>query len=73
MGKKVVDLTAAAIGCDPQSIKTHDEAMCTTKKQYRSQEHAQKVAWSSEQKRGVKLRVYQCPRCSWFHLTKQLK
>jgi hypothetical protein len=46
------------------------EAMCTTKRAYRTEQHARGVAREARRKRGVELRVYQCPACGEWHITK---
>jgi len=43
--------------------------MCFSKKVYYTEKHANKVAFSIGQRRNLKLRVYQCPICGFFHLT----
>lgn len=43
--------------------------MCFKKKIYFTEKYARKVASSIEDKRCIKLRVYQCPVCGFFHLT----
>lgn len=43
--------------------------MCFEKKAYSSEKFANKVKADLEAKRDIKLRVYQCPICSFYHLT----
>ena len=42
---------------------------CVRKKPYLSYEIAEKLAKKSD----ISLRVYKCPYCSYFHLTKRLE
>jgi len=46
-------------------------SMCLGKRFYRNEEHALKVAAKVFKDRQVKLRVYACPYCGNYHLTKQ--
>ena len=49
----------------------HDpQAGCAGKKRYRTVEAAGASAAMAKERRGVSLRVYQCPACQAFHLTK---
>lgn len=43
---------------------------CASKKFYRTQSEAQRIANIIFMDRGLKLRVYSCPRCGMYHLTK---
>ena len=47
-------------------------AMCSRKKAYPSQVDAERVAARCFRERGARLRVYACPACCRYHLTKQL-
>ncbi len=47
-----------------------NEAQCGKKTSYFSQSTAQLVADKAKRKRGVVLRVYNCPYCYQYHLTK---
>jgi len=42
--------------------------MCERKQRYRSESEATKVG----RRRGVRLRVYCCPLCDGYHLTKDV-
>lgn len=44
---------------------------CLRKKRYRTEGRAKKVKKWSEAEHGVKLRVYYCPHCFGYHLTKE--
>jgi hypothetical protein len=44
--------------------------MCTTKRAYYSAKLAKRVAFEARQKRGTELRVYACPACGQWHITK---
>jgi rubrerythrin len=43
--------------------------MCFEKKDYKTEQQANKIKKHAEAKRDVKLRVYQCPICGFWHLT----
>lgn len=43
---------------------------CVKKVRYNYESHAKKVAKNVFKTRGVKLRVYMCPKCLGYHLTK---
>ena len=45
---------------------------CLSKNKYSSRRYANRVRRDIEPKRGVKLRVYHCPHCGGYHLTKKL-
>lgn len=45
--------------------------MCHAKRAYPTEKFAKEVARRVLVKRGTALRVYQCPGCSFFHLTAQ--
>jgi hypothetical protein len=48
------------------------EAMCASKKRYRTLEHAEKILKRRMQRiPGLKLRLYLCPLCVHYHLTSQ--
>ncbi len=49
----------------------HNDRMCLSKKVYWTETEARTKADRCEAKRGVKLRVYHCPVCNQYHLTKQ--
>lgn len=52
------------------SIETDiKRCMCFEKKAYSSEKFVNKVKRDLEVKRDVKLRVYQCPICGFWHLT----
>lgn len=44
---------------------------CIKKKRYRSLKLANEIAAQALKSRGVNLRVYGCPYCNGYHLTKQ--
>lgn len=46
------------------------ESMCTTKKAYPTERKARAVAHEARQLRGDDLRVYGCPACGQWHITK---
>lgn len=46
---------------------------CGKKARYRDQSEARVIANRLETKRGDKLRVYECPHCHGFHLSKEKK
>lgn len=46
-------------------------SQCTSKVGYSSLRHAERIAREIEAKRGDKLRIYECPVCGLYHLTKK--
>jgi len=44
---------------------------CLKKARYRSEHEARLFANRGENKRGVRLRVYECPICGGWHITKR--
>ena len=52
-------------------MKLRNESQCHKKRSYPSRTDALSVARIQFNRRGVRLRVYQCPNCKWFHLTKR--
>lgn len=48
-----------------------NERMCFSKKRYSTEAYANRVAREAKAVRGVDLRVYKCPHCLWWHLTKK--
>lgn len=46
---------------------------CFRKRAYPTESFARKVARAAKNSRGVKLRIYFCPHCQNFHLTKNLE
>ena len=50
-----------------------NEQQCFRKSLYLTESQARGVARKCEDKRGVKLKVYRCPVCLWWHLAKQRK
>lgn len=48
-------------------------ARCGRKRRYRSPEHARHMQRNASQHRGTQLRVYLCPSCDGWHLTKRLE
>lgn len=57
---------------DPSPAKRKiQRRMCEGKERYRDHAHAVVAARFAGQKRGVKLRTYDCPFCSGWHLTKK--
>lgn len=51
-------------------MKLLNESQCHKKRSYATKTDALTVARKQFMRRGVTLRVYQCPNCKWFHLTK---
>jgi len=45
--------------------------MCTSKKRYRDHNEAISSGQTATARRGTTLRVYECPWCDGFHLTKE--
>lgn len=43
---------------------------CGKKRRYKTRELADTVATDAQEKRGVGLRVYECPHCLGWHLTR---
>jgi hypothetical protein len=48
-----------------------NESQCHKKKSYFTTIEAERVRERAEKKRGVALRVYKCPCCLQYHLTKK--
>lgn len=48
-------------------------AMCLKKAQYTTHGEASRVVRKAKEMRGVKLRVYECPVCLKFHVTKSFE
>lgn len=48
------------------------ESECLRKRSYRTARSAVLTAQKAFERRGVELRVYHCPHCGQFHLTKRL-
>jgi hypothetical protein len=49
-----------------------DTSMCYKKSRYPTEQRARLYADKAEADRGVKLRVYSCPICMGWHMTKQM-
>jgi hypothetical protein len=47
-------------------------ADCASKRRYESPQEAQKNSKAARRKRDARLRVYRCPHCAGWHLTKKL-
>lgn len=47
-------------------------ADCSSKRRYLSPQEAEKNAKVARRKRNERLRVYRCPHCAGWHLTKKL-
>jgi len=60
----------------PKSVRDaqakRDAAMCFQKSRYPTKDVARGYANKAESARGDKLRIYFCPICSGYHLTKQV-
>jgi hypothetical protein len=44
--------------------------MCYTKAAYKTKEFAQGIVEKRSRKSEVQLRIYECPNCKMFHITK---
>lgn len=51
------------------SLRLHNESQCHKKRSYFTTLEADDVVRKAE-KRGVKLRIYKCPCCLQYHVTK---
>jgi len=68
--KKVVHGGKTKPGPDDHGIRRAMYGQCERKRRYRSEHEASVAASCVRMRRGTNLRVYSCPYCGGWHLTK---